>query len=84
MSAHFDVYLSSEPAALQRLLGVVRRRGFTVTALSALHDEQRHAYHVDLCVDGARCPTVLQNHIANLADVRTVNVLGPLPRTTCA
>lgn len=84
MTSHFDITLSPEPGSLQRLLGVVRRRGFTIRSISATRETSGHSYHLDLIVDGQRCPTNLRHHLANLADVRTVNMLTRMQRSACA
>ena len=84
MSSHFDLQLSPEPGALQRLLGVVRRRGFTIVSMNASREPHGHQYHLSLVVEGARCPSALRNHFSNLIDVQSVNLLSRVPRATCA
>ena len=84
MSSHFDVQLSPDPGSLQRLLGVVRRRGFVITSLNVVQDESGHSYSLDLHVNGTRCPSTLRKHLANLMDVRAVSLLTRVPQSSCA
>lgn len=83
MSSEFDVELSPVPGALQRLLGVVRRRGFTILSLSAVRDDTGDGYRVAITVSGARRALTLRNHLANLVDVRSVNLLS-CTQASCA
>lgn len=83
MSSHFDVQLSPLPGSLQRVLGVVRRRGFTVVSLNAVRDLTGDAYKLEMTVDGTRSPATLRNHLANLTDVRAVNLLTRV-QVSCA
>lgn len=84
MTSHLDVHLSTEPGALQRFLGVIRRRGFAVTSINAVRHEAGNSFRIDLVVEGARCPSTLHKHLDNLVDVRAVHMLTRLPQAVCA
>ena len=69
-------HLEFEPAGLERLLQVVRRRGFVVERMHAEHDEA--GLHVDLTVSGARSPETLRAQLERIHTVRSVQ--RPLER----
>lgn len=66
----FTCRLDFEPAGLERLLQVVRRRGFVVERLHAEHDAE--GLHVDLTVSGDRSPETLRAQIDRIHTVRSV------------
>ncbi|MEM7351544.1 MAG: ACT domain-containing protein [Acidobacteriota bacterium] len=69
----FDVYPGT--SALERLLSVVRRRGFHVDALQAVRKSgDNHRLEVELTVSGERDVDVLSRHLANLGDCRLLSV----------
>lgn len=72
----FTCRIDFEPAGLERLLQVVRRRGFVIERVSAEHDAE--GLHVDLTVSGARSPETLRAHLEKLHTVRSVQ--RPLDR----
>ena len=59
-----------EPAALERVLQVVRKRGFAVERLSAEHDARGLRIHMTLA--GARCPDMLRAQLEKLHGVHSV------------
>lgn len=72
----FTCRIDFEPAGLERLLQVVRRRGFTVERVSAELDAE--GLNVDLTVSGARPAETLRGHLEKLPTVRAVQ--RPLDR----
>ena len=75
MSGSLALDIFPGTSALERVLSVVRRRGFHVDALQAVrarHDERRLA--VEITVSGERDLGVLSRHLSNLGDCRLVAV----------
>lgn len=72
----FTCRLDFEPAGLERLFQVVRRRGFRIERVNAEHDAD--GLHVDLTVSGTRSPETLRAHLEKLHRVRSVQ--RPLDR----
>ncbi|MGB7754717.1 MAG: ACT domain-containing protein [Salinisphaera sp.] len=66
----FTCRLDFEPAGLERLFQVVRRRGFVIERVNAEHDAE--GLHVDLTVSGDRSPEMLRAHIEKMHTVRLV------------
>ena len=73
MSGFFTLDIFPGTSALERLLAVVRRRGFHIDNLQAVRaprDERR--LEVELAVSGDRDLEVLAKHLGNLGDCRLV------------
>lgn len=62
--------LRCEPVGLERLLQVVRRRGFGIERVNAEHDAGQLC--VDLTVSGARSIETLRGHLVKLHTVQSV------------
>jgi len=75
MSGLLTLDVSPGTSALERLISVVRRRGFQVDALQAFRSgEDRSCLSVELCVSGDRDVALLGRHLSNLGDCRQVVV----------
>lgn len=75
MSALLALDVSPGTSALERLLAVVRRRGFRVDSLQAVRSsEDRRCLSVELNVSGSRDVAVLGRQLANLGDCRRIVV----------
>ncbi len=75
MSGSLALDISPGTSALERLLSVVRRRGFHVDALQAVRNHHKNrSLTVELTVSGERSVEVLSRHLSNLADCRLVAV----------
>ncbi|MES1938087.1 ACT domain-containing protein [Salinisphaera hydrothermalis] len=72
----FTCRLDFEPAGLERLFQVVRRRGFVIERVHAAHEADQ--LHVDLTVSGARSAETLRAQLEKLHVVRSVQ--RPLDR----
>ncbi|RJS93061.1 ACT domain-containing protein [Salinisphaera sp. Q1T1-3] len=69
--------LAGAPGDLERLLQVVRRRGFSIRQVEARQTESCLA--VALHVQGARAIETLRAHLANIATMQSVQrPLGPV------
>lgn len=66
----FTCWMAPEPAGLERLFQVVRRRGFTVRRLWAEHDGGY--LQARITVSGARDSAMLQSQLEKLYSVKRV------------
>ncbi|MEM7583234.1 MAG: ACT domain-containing protein [Acidobacteriota bacterium] len=77
MSASLALDVAPGTSALERLLSVVRRRGFHIDALQAVRASHDHgALSVELEVSGERSVEVLSRHLQNLSDCQRVRITG--------
>lgn len=68
MSVHFEIRLKPAEGALLRTLGLIQRRGFTITGLALR--EAGGDQLLQLTVNGhGRCPAVLSRQVTRLHDV---------------
>ncbi len=75
MSGLLTFDLSPGASALERLLSVVRRRGFNIDALQAVRSgDADRGLAVELTVSGDRDVEVLSRHLSNLGDCRVLAV----------
>lgn len=78
----FDVVIrmSTVAGALQRLIGAVERRGFSIVGVHAMA-EDHGTTRVRLRVDpGSRSVSMLLRQLHKLFDVQAVDLVGPAPR----
>lgn len=78
---YHDLKIDLDPhhrgGALQRVLGVIERRGFDIVAMLAPPREPRRRRTVELCVDGGdRDPHGLARQLDKLFDVHRAEVVG--------
>ena len=68
MSLTFTLTASNSLGAMERILGVIRYRGYQIRNLTAqaTHDNR---LDIELCVEGASDSPHLLRHLANLIDV---------------
>ena len=72
-SAFFLITLADQTGALQRLLGVIRRRGFKVDNMMVARDSALDRYRIEFRLKGNRSFETLARHIDNLFDVSAVS-----------
>ncbi|WP_353176441.1 ACT domain-containing protein [Salinisphaera sp. T5B8] len=65
--------IKPETAALERILQVVRKRGFSVERFTAEHDKGR--LRIRLSCSGSRCPDMLRAQLDKLHGVQSVCLL---------
>lgn len=80
---HFSCRIVGDSAGLERLLQVVRRRGFVAERVQAVYDAG--GIDVDMTIIGQRAPETLAAQIARLHTVQRVNrharsMSSPAPR----
>ncbi|WP_423822950.1 ACT domain-containing protein [Salinisphaera sp. SPP-AMP-43] len=63
--------LAPEPAGLERLFQVVRRRGFVIAQVAA--EQGAEELYVDLTVSGTRSVETLRAHLAKIHTLRSVH-----------
>jgi acetolactate synthase II small subunit len=69
-----DIKADDKPVLLERVLRVVRHRGFTVKQVAGTQNHESKVASVEIIVDSDRPISFLTNQIEKLWDVRTVEV----------
>ncbi|WP_353220368.1 ACT domain-containing protein [Salinisphaera sp. S4-8] len=68
-----NCWMQPEPVALERMLQVVRKRGFRVERFAAEHDKGR--LRLRLSCSGSSCPDMLRAQLDKLHGVQSVCLL---------
>lgn len=69
-----DIKADDKPVLLERVLRVIRHRGFIIKQVAATQNHESKVASVEIMVDSDRPITTLTNQIEKLWDVRTVDV----------
>ncbi|CAK4070294.1 acetolactate synthase 2 small subunit [Vibrio sp. MarTm2] len=69
-----DIKADDKPVLLERVLRVVRHRGFVVKQVAGTQNHESKVASVEIIVDSDRPISFLTNQIEKLWDVRTVEV----------
>ncbi|SON51251.1 acetolactate synthase 2 small subunit [Vibrio tapetis] len=69
-----DIKADDKPVLLERVLRVVRHRGFIIKQVAATQNHESHVASVEIIVDSDRPITFLTNQIEKLWDIRSVTV----------
>ncbi|OLQ94893.1 acetolactate synthase 2 small subunit [Vibrio ponticus] len=69
-----DIKADDKPVLLERVLRVVRHRGFIIKQVAATQNHESHVASVEIIVDSDRPISFITNQIEKLWDVRTVDV----------
>ncbi|KGY07855.1 MULTISPECIES: acetolactate synthase 2 small subunit [Vibrio] len=69
-----DIKADDKPVLLERVLRVVRHRGFVVKQVAGTQNHESKIASVEIIVDSDRPISFLTNQIEKLWDVRTVEV----------
>jgi acetolactate synthase II small subunit len=69
-----DIKADDKPVLLERVLRVVRHRGFIIRQVAATQNHESHIASVEIIVDSDRPISTLINQIEKLWDIRTVEV----------
>ncbi|SHO54319.1 acetolactate synthase 2 small subunit [Vibrio quintilis] len=69
-----DIKADDKPVLLERVLRVVRHRGFIIKQVAATQNHESHVASVEIIVDSDRPISTLINQIEKLWDIRTVEV----------
>ncbi|MDW6091440.1 acetolactate synthase 2 small subunit [Vibrio rhizosphaerae] len=70
-----DIKADDKPVLLERVLRVIRHRGFVIKQVAATQNHESKVASVEIIVDSDRPITTLTNQIEKLWDVRTVDVI---------
>ena len=69
-----DIKADDKPVLLERVLRVVRHRGFVIKQVAATQNHDSHVASVEIIVDSDRPISFITNQIEKLWDVRSVDV----------
>ena len=69
-----DIKAVDKPVLLERVLRVIRHRGFIIKQVAATQNHESKIASVEIIVDSDRPITTLINQIEKLWDIRTVEV----------
>ncbi len=69
-----DIKADDKPVLLERVLRVIRHRGFIIKQVAATQNHESKVASVEIIVDSDRPISTLTNQIEKLWDVRTVDV----------
>lgn len=69
-----DIKADDKPVLLERVLRVVRHRGFTIRQVAATQNHISQVASVEIIVDSDRPISALVNQIEKLWDIRSVDV----------
>ncbi|GAB2640580.1 acetolactate synthase 2 small subunit [Vibrio panuliri] len=69
-----DIKADDKPVLLERVLRVIRHRGFIIKQVAATQNHASHVASVEIIVDSDRPISFITNQIEKLWDVRTVDV----------
>ncbi len=70
-----DIKADDKPVLLERVLRVIRHRGFVIKQVAATQNHESKVASVEIIVDSDRPISFLTNQIEKLWDIRTVDVL---------
>ncbi|MBW3698402.1 acetolactate synthase 2 small subunit [Vibrio sp. T187] len=70
-----DIKADDKPVLLERVLRVIRHRGFIVKQVAGTQNHESKIASVEIIVDSERPISFLVNQIEKLWDVRTVDVI---------
>ncbi|NLS14346.1 acetolactate synthase 2 small subunit [Vibrio sp. SM6] len=70
-----DIKADDKPVLLERVLRVVRHRGFTIKQVAATQNHESKIASVEIIVDSDRPISFITNQIEKLWDIRSVDVI---------
>ena len=71
-----DIKADDKPVLLERVLRVIRHRGFIVKQVAGTQNHESKVASIEIIVDSERPISFLVNQIEKLWDVRTVDVIS--------
>ena len=71
-----DIKADDKPVLLERVLRVIRHRGFIVKQVAGTQNHESKVASVEINVDSDRPISFLVNQIEKLGDVRSVDVIS--------
>ncbi len=70
-----DIKADDKPVLLERVLRVIRHRGFVIKQVAATQNHESKVASVEIIVDSDRPISFITNQIEKLWDVRSVDVI---------
>ncbi|ELV8642454.1 acetolactate synthase 2 small subunit [Vibrio vulnificus] len=70
-----DIKADDKPVLLERVLRVIRHRGFIIKQVAATQNHESKVASVEIIVDSDRPISFLTNQIEKLWDIRSVEVI---------
>ncbi|AAO09519.1 acetolactate synthase 2 small subunit [Vibrio vulnificus] len=70
-----DIKADDKPVLLERVLRVIRHRGFVIKQVAATQNHESKVASVEIIVDSDRPISFLTNQIEKLWDIRSVEVM---------
>ncbi|MGI9835151.1 acetolactate synthase 2 small subunit [Vibrio vulnificus] len=70
-----DIKADDKPVLLERVLRVIRHRGFVIKQVAATQNQESKIASVEIIVDSDRPISFLTNQIEKLWDIRSVEVM---------
>ncbi|EIO3939533.1 acetolactate synthase 2 small subunit [Vibrio vulnificus] len=70
-----DIKADDKPVLLERVLRVIRHRGFVIKQVAATQNHESKVASVEIIVDSDRPISFLTNQIEKLWDIRSVEVI---------
>ncbi|MDS1841744.1 acetolactate synthase 2 small subunit [Vibrio vulnificus] len=70
-----DIKADDKPVLLERVLRVIRHRGFAIKQVAATQNHESKVASVEIIVDSDRPISFLTNQIEKLWDIRSVEVM---------
>ncbi|WED21822.1 acetolactate synthase 2 small subunit [Vibrio sp. JC009] len=67
------IFANDKPVLVERILRVVRHRGFAIKQILATQNQESHLAKIEIVVDSNRPITLITNQIEKLWDVTEVN-----------
>lgn len=74
MKAEFRMQLSRQQGSLERVLRVIRHRGFQISSLNVSHIESTKCFEVLVAVESERSMSLLEKQLNKLFDVSQLKV----------
>ncbi|ELX4208739.1 acetolactate synthase 2 small subunit [Vibrio vulnificus] len=70
-----DIKADDKPVLLERVLRVIRHRGFVIKQVAATQNHESKVASVEIIVDSDRPISFLTNQIEKLWDIRSVEIM---------
>lgn len=69
-----NIEANDRPVLLERVLRVIRHRGFTILKVTATQNQSNKIAQIEIIVESERPISLITNQVEKLWDIRTVDV----------
>ncbi|MGF1763315.1 acetolactate synthase 2 small subunit [Aliivibrio kagoshimensis] len=69
-----NIEANDRPVLLERVLRVIRHRGFTILKVTATQNQSNKIAKIEIIVESERPISLITNQVEKLWDIRTVDV----------